>query len=148
MYTPSSCKLFQEVNMHSVSIRHELSDVVPSASGHLQLVLCLLWLTTLQLYHLPPLLPPLVNNSSCLFTQRQPPNASNYTIELVKVLYCKIKNVSFFWHLFLCIICIKGIINLLQYYMANCSWVPGLILLDLWTNWTYRRALGTELVCM
>ena len=84
MYAPSGCKLFQDVNMHSVNIRHELSDIVPSASGLLQLVLCLLWLTILQLYHLPPLLPPLVNNSSCLFTQRQPPNASYYTIELVK----------------------------------------------------------------
>ena len=33
--------------------------------------------------------------------------------------------------------------------MANCvSWVPQLTLLDLWTNWTYKCALRTELVHM
>ena len=36
------------------------------------------------------------------------------TIVLFKVLYCKIKNVLFFV-CFLCIICVKSIINLLQY---------------------------------
>ena len=104
MHEPSSCKLFQDVNTRSISMRHELSDVVPScchdvvpsASGQLQLVLCLLLLTILQLYHIPPPLPPLVSDSSCLFTQCQPPYASCCTIVLIKVLYLKIKNVSFF----------------------------------------------------
>ena len=33
------------------------------------------------------------------------------------------------------------------YYIADCvSWVPSLTLLDLWTNWTSKRALGMELV--
>ena len=36
-----------------------------------------------------------------------------------------------------------------QYYIAHyVSWVPRLTLLDLKTNWTYKRALGMELVCM
>ena len=36
-----------------------------------------------------------------------------------------------------------------QYYIADCViWVPRLTLLDLRTNWTYERALGTELVRM
>ena len=34
-----------------------------------------------------------------------------------------------------------------QYYIADCvSWLPRLTLLDLQTNWTHKRALGTELV--
>ena len=36
-----------------------------------------------------------------------------------------------------------------QYYIANCvSWVHRLTLLDLQTNWTYERALRTELIPM
>ena len=36
-----------------------------------------------------------------------------------------------------------------QYYIADCvSWVPRLTLLDLRTNWSYKCALRTELVCM
>ena len=32
-----------------------------------------------------------------------------------------------------------------QYYIADCvGWVPGLTLLDLLSNWTYKCALGTE----
>ena len=45
----------------------------------------------------------------------------------------------FFCVCFLCILCVKSIINLItvQYYIANCiSWVPRLTLLDLWTSWT------------
>ena len=129
MHEPSSCKLFQDVNIRSISMRHELSDVVPScchdvvpsASGQLQLVLCLLLLTILQPYHLPPPLPLLVSDSSCLFTQCQAPSASCCTIVLIKVLYLKIKNVSLFVSVFLRTICLKSIINLLQDSMSNCS---------------------------
>ena len=33
----------------------------------------------------------------------------------------------------------------IQYWIANYAiWVPRLTLLDLGTNWTYERALGTE----
>ena len=36
-----------------------------------------------------------------------------------------------------------------QYYRADgVSWVSGLTLLDLGTNWTYECTLGLELVCM
>ena len=38
---------------------------------------------------------------------------------------------------------------IVQYCVADCvSWVPRLTLLDLQINWTYERALGTELVSM
>ena len=47
-----------------------------------QLALFLLLLTTLQLYHLPPPLPPPVSNSSCLFTRCQPLCASCCTVFL------------------------------------------------------------------
>ena len=37
----------------------------------------------------------------------------------------------------------------LQYYINDCvSCVPGLTLLDLRTNWTYKHALRTRLICM
>ncbi|XP_060005064.1 uncharacterized protein LOC132520324 [Lagenorhynchus albirostris] len=50
---------------------------VPSTSGVSRIAaLRLLLLTTLQLYHLPPPLPPPVSNSSCLFTRCQPLDAS------------------------------------------------------------------------
>ena len=49
---------------------------------------------------------------------------------------------------FLCIICVKSIINLLQYgTVQDCvSWVPRLTLLDL-KSWAFELALKTELVC-
>ena len=75
----------------------------------------------------------------------------NCTSVLFKVLYCTIKNVFFIFCLFcmyyLCEKYYKPIT--VQYYIADCvSWVPRLTLLDLRTNWTYERALGTELVGM
>ena len=43
----------------------------------------------------------------------------------------------YFCFCFLCIICVKIIINLSQYYTANrVSWISRLTLLDLRTNWT------------
>ena len=49
----------------------------------------------------------------------------------------------------MCVIYVKGIINLLQdRTLAGCvSWGPRLTLLDL-TNWTYECALGIEFICM
>ena len=66
---------------------------IPSMSGvsELQLVLCLLLLTILQLYHLPPPLPPPVSDSLapvCQLLYR--------TTVLFKVLECKILNVLYF----------------------------------------------------
>ena len=59
----------------------------------LQLAFQLLWLNILQLYHLPPLLPPPVSNSPFLFTRCQNLWLSCCTGLLSKVLYSKIKNV-------------------------------------------------------
>ena len=118
----------------------------------LQLVLRLLLLTILQLYHLPPPFPPPVSNSSFLFTRCQPLYASCCTVLLYFSRYCivRLKMFSlFFVFVFLCIICVKSTINLLQYYIADCvSWVPRLTLLNLQTNRTYEYALRTELVCI
>ena len=79
----------------------------------LQLALCLLLLVVLQLYHLPPLLPPPVSNSSCLFIWCQPPYTSCWTVLLSR--YCIVRLKMSSLCLFLCIICVKSIINLLQY---------------------------------
>ena len=39
--------------------------------------------------------------------------------------------------------------KLVQYHIADCvSWVPRLTLLDLLTNWTYKRAFRTEPILM
>ena len=79
----------------------------------LQLALCLLLLMILQLYHLPPPLPPPVSNSSCLFTWCQPLYASCCTVLFS---YCMIKKCFLFLCVcFLCIICVKSIINLSKY---------------------------------
>ena len=69
---------------------------------------------------------------------------------LSRALYCKIKNVSFIFRACsLYITCVKSILNLLQYYIADCiSWVYRLTLLDLRMNWTYEWALDMELICM
>ena len=78
----------------------------------LKLVLYLLLLTILQLYRLPAP----VSNSSCLFTWCQSLYASCCTVLLYFSRYCKIKNVFFIFGVcFLCIICVKSIMNLLQY---------------------------------
>ena len=51
---------------------------------------------------------------------------------------------------FLCVICVKYFKpSAVQYYITDCvSWLPGLTLLDLGTNWTYERSLRTDLVHM
>ena len=86
-------------------------EPVPSTSGMNETSACLrlLLLMTLQLYHLRPTLPPPVSNSSCLFTQCQPPCAIYCIVPLYFSTSCKIKNIC----LFLCIICVKTITNLL-----------------------------------
>ena len=55
----------------------------------------------LQLYHLPPPLPPPVSSSSCLFTQFQPLYASCCTVLLYISKYCEMKNIFFIFHVFL-----------------------------------------------
>ena len=75
------------------------------------------------------------------------------TTVLFKVLYYKIKNVSFiflcFLMYYLCEKYYKPIV--VQYYITNCvSWVPSLTLLGLRTNWIYKldSMLGMELAHM
>ena len=67
---------------------------VPSTSGMSEiapLLLRLLLLMILQLYHLPPPLPPPVSNSSCLFTEPASVGQLLYCATILfKVLYCKI----------------------------------------------------------
>ena len=115
-----------------------------SGVSEIQLALGLLLLMILQLYHLPPPLPPPVSNSYCLFTQCQPAPVCQLlycTTVLFKVLYCKIKNVFFIFYVclffmyYLCEEYYKPMV--VQYHVADCvSWVPRLTLLDLRTNWT------------
>ena len=100
---------------------------------------------------LPPLspLPPPVSNSSWLFIQCQPLNASyfNCTTVLFKVLDYKIKNVFYTFCFCLRVICVTSIT--VQYYIADCvSWVHRLTLLDLRTIWTYKHTLEMELIYM
>ena len=106
-YEPSSCEL-SEMQM-CVHMSNHVSPIM-------QLALCLLLLMILQLYHLPPPLPSPLINSSFLFTRYQSLCASCCTV-LFRVLYCEIKNVVFIFCIlfFLCIACVKSIINLLQY---------------------------------
>ena len=80
-YEPSSCEL-SKMQM----CVHMSSHVSPI----MQLALCLLLLMILQLYHLPPPLPPSVSNSCCLFTQYQPLCASCCTVLLSFSRYCTV----------------------------------------------------------
>ena len=59
------------------------------------------------------------------------------TTVLFKVLYCKVKNVSFgFCVCFLCIICVKSMINLLRYSRTQ----PVVLVAHLgWLCWTYAQ---------
>ena len=66
----------------------------------LQFALRLLLLTILQLYRLPPHLPPPVSNSSCLFTRCQPLYASCWTVPLYLSRYCTVRLKMFY---FLCL---------------------------------------------
>ena len=109
----------------------------------------LLLLTILQLYHLPPPLLLPVSNCSCLFTPCEPCMPA---VVLFKALYWKIQKCFLYsLYLLLFIICVKSIINVLQYnsIIADyASWVPKLTLLDLQTNWTYKHTLGKEIIHM
>ena len=117
----------------------------------LQLALGLLLLTLLGLYHLPPPLLPPASNCPCLFTQCQPLYASCCTVLPYFSRYYTVNQKCFIFCLFfmydLCEKYYKPII--VQYYIVDCvSWVPGLTLSDLWTNWTYTFTLRMELICM
>ena len=86
---------FQVVNfqrcLHLVPARNQNLCHQRQVWVKLQLALHLLLLTILQIYHLPPLLPPAISNSSCLFTRCQPLDASCCTVLLYFPRYCTIK---------------------------------------------------------
>ena len=67
----------------------------------LQLAPRLLLLSVLSLYHFPPLLPPPVSNSSCLFTWCQPLYASWCTVLLYFSRSCTVKLKLFYFLHFL-----------------------------------------------
>ena len=95
-------------------------DPVPWASGVSEIAVCppSPILMVLQLYHLPPLFPPPISNSSCLFTWCQTLYAKCCTILLYFSRCCTVRLNMFsfiFSVCFLCIICLKSITNLLQY---------------------------------
>ena len=102
------------------------------------------------LAHSPPsLLPPLGSNTSCLLTQASPcrPAALLYFSR-----YCTVRLFALFFVFVLLMyyLCKKNYkLIAVECYIADCvSWVPRLTLLDLWTNWTYKHAFRTELICM
>ena len=105
-YEPSSCEL------------SKMWTWVPSASGLSEIAACphLLLLTILQLCHLPTPRPSPVSNPSCPFIQYPPLSASCCTILLYFSRHCTVRlNTFIFCVCFLHIICVKSIINLLQY---------------------------------
>ena len=116
----------------------------------LQLALRRLLLTTLQLHHLlPPLPPPSVTFPACSLDASPVCRLLCWTTVLFKVLWCKIKNALFFVFVFMYYWCEKYYKPITaQCYIAVCvSWVPRLTLLVLWAKWTYKCALGMELIC-
>ena len=93
-----SCTVANFQTCESASNSSNEPEPVPSAAGKSDtgLALHLLWLTILQLHHLPPPpFPPPISNSSCLFTPAPVCQLLYCTILLFKVLDCKIKHVLF-----------------------------------------------------
>ena len=103
MYEPSSCELSKMRMCYypdlTGSFFHRVDTIesskepepVPSTSGVSEIAACpLIPLLILQLYHLPPPLPPSVSNSCCLFTQCQPLYVSCCTVLLSFSRYCTV----------------------------------------------------------
>ena len=77
---------FKDANVHLIPAKSQNLCHRCQTWVTLQLALRLLWLTTLQLCHLPPPLPPPVSSSSCLFPPCQPLCTSCGTISSVQSL--------------------------------------------------------------
>ena len=108
----------------------------------LQIALHLLLLMILQLYHLPPPVPPPFSNSSCLFTWCQPPYASCCTVLLYLLRYCTV--LKMFSLLCLLVFYVLFVWKVLQTYYNTvlysrlCFWMPRLTLLGLRNKWDLR----------
>ena len=133
---------FKDVDVHLVPARNQNLCHQHQSWEKLQLALHLLLLMTLQLYHLPPLLPPPVSNS-CLFTLCQSLYTSCCTGWLYFSRYSTLR-LKLFYFVFVSMyyLCEKYYQPItVQYYTADCvSWAPRLTLLDLQTNSIYRTA--------
>lgn len=111
-------KQWSPINEPSSWPRLKISARDSSALAMVTLSLHLPPLTTLQLYCLPPLPPP-VRSSSCLPPRCKPVcQLLYYATVLFKVLYCKTKRFFIFCVCFLCIMCEnchEAITNTVQY---------------------------------
>ena len=128
----------------AIIVRHEWNSSLPSVS-------CCWWPFSSTISHLLSLLQS-VTLLACSFhaSPCMPAVVLDYIV--FKVLYSKSKNVFFIFRVCcLCIIfCDKYYKPIpVQYCIADCvSQVPGLTLLDLWTNGTFKRTLRMELIHM
>ena len=126
---------FKHGNVHSISVRREWNLTSPSFSSTISHLVCLLQPVTLLTCSLDVAL-----------------YASCCTVLFHFSRYCKIKKMFYF----LCFLVFMY--NLyekyykpitVQNYIADCvSWIPRLMLLVIWTNWTYKRPFRTELSYM
>ena len=148
---------FKDVNMHSITIRHEWDCSGPPASycwcpfsSAISCLPCLLQSAPFLARCWCPF-SSAISSLPCLLLPVHPVPAPGcqllcYTTVLCKVLYSKMKNVHFLCLFLMYDLCKKYYkLNTVQYYTADyVSCVTKLTLLDLRTNWTHE----TELVCM
>ena len=111
----------------------------------------LLLLMILQLCHLPTPRPSPVSNPSCPFIQYPPLSASCCTILLYFSRQCTVRlNMFIFCVCFLHIICVKSIINLLQYSPTQliCQVGTQADFVELMNKLDSEPTRRTELTCM
>ena len=124
-------RAFKEVHVCLLPARSQNLSHQSQVWVDLQLALCLLLLTILQLQRLPPP----VSNSSCLFAQCQPLYVSCCSVLLYSSRSCtiRLKMVSLFFMFVMHYLCEEYYKpGKVQYHTANCvRWVPRLTLVDL-----------------
>ena len=140
-YELSSCELSKmQTWIRSMSYVSETATCIPSTITHDTSALWSEGGNLLSLLQSVTLLDFSFNPSSCM------PATVLYFPRCCTV---RSKNVFPTFCVFLCITCVKCIINLLRYstIIVNCvSGIPRLTLLDVGTNWTYQHTLGRELI--
>ena len=119
LHTKLQVWTFKDVNICLILARNQNLCHQHQTWVTLQLAFHLLLLTILQLYHLPPSLSPPISNSSCLFTRHQSLYASWCTVFLYFSRSCTVKletfSLFFVFVFYVHTMCVKSIINLLQY---------------------------------